>query len=132
MGAAILVRLAKLAKLPKTGKSRYPESKCGSPVIVLLWGLVYRFMVVTWSNTNMETMELCAQGRAYYDRFLKAFLEPTYRGQYLILDVETGEYAISQDYAPSLVEQQKKHDGRLQYVTRIGERALMRRGGRRT
>ncbi|WP_395142126.1 hypothetical protein [Armatimonas sp.] len=89
-------------------------------------------MVVTWSNTNMETMELCAQGRAYYDRFLKAFLEPTYRGQYLILDVETGEYAISQDYAPSLVEQQKKHDGRLQYVTRIGERALMRRGGRRT
>ena len=101
-------------------------------MIVLIWALVYRFVVVVWFNTNMETIELCAQGRAYYEAFLRKFLEPTYRGQYLILDVPTGEYAIAQDYAPALVEQQKKHNGRLQYVTRIGERALMRRGGRRT
>jgi hypothetical protein len=80
----------------------------------------------------MKTTELCAQGRVYYDQFLKALLEPTYRGQYLILDVETGEYAIAPDYVDSLVAQQKKHDGRVQYVTQIGERALMRRGGRRT
>lgn len=80
----------------------------------------------------METTELCARGRALYETRLRALLEPTYRGQYLILDVETGEYAIATEYAPSLVEQQNQHDGRLQYVTRIGERALMRRSGRRT
>ncbi len=50
----------------------------------------------------------------------------------MILDVETGEYAISDDYTISLVDQQKKHHGRLQFVIRIGERALMRRSGRRT
>jgi hypothetical protein len=80
----------------------------------------------------METRELCTRGRVFYESRLRALLEPTYRGQYLILDVATGEYAIAQDYAPTLAEQQKKHDGRLQYVTKIGERALMRRSGRRT
>ena len=76
----------------------------------------------------MENTELCARGRVYYEAFLRKFLEPTYRGQYLILDVETGEYAVARDYVDSLVAQQKKHGGRVQFVTQIGERALMRRG----
>lgn len=80
----------------------------------------------------METAELCARGRVYYDAFLRKFLEPKHRGQYLILDVESGEYAVAPDYVPALVAQQKSHGGRIQYVTRIGERALMRRGGRRS
>ena len=80
----------------------------------------------------MDTAEICARGRALYDERLKGILEPTHRGEYLILDVETGEYTVVTDYVVPLVEQQLKHEGRPQYVTRIGERALMRRSGRRT
>lgn len=80
----------------------------------------------------MTTAEICARGKALYDANLKGILEPEHRGEYLILDVETGEYAVAADYVASLVEQQRRHEGRLQYVTRIGERALMRRSGRRT
>jgi hypothetical protein len=80
----------------------------------------------------MEAAEICARGRAYYEDRLRATLEPEHRGQFLILDIETGEYAITNDYVHSLLEQQKKHDGRIQYVMQIGERALIRRSGRRT
>jgi hypothetical protein len=79
----------------------------------------------------MTPAEICSQGRSLYETQLRLALETQHRGKYLVLDVETGDYKVASEYVSTLVEMQKKHEGRLQYVVRIGDSTLMRMGRRR-
>jgi hypothetical protein len=78
-----------------------------------------------------STKEICRRGRMLYEEQLKPLLEKEHAGKYLILDIETQDYVISEEYVTALIEMQKKHEERLQYVVRIGDATLMRMGRRR-
>lgn len=41
--------------------------------------------------------EIAARGRRLYERKLRAILEPQHDGEFLILNVETGEYELDAD-----------------------------------
>jgi hypothetical protein len=81
--------------------------------------------------TAMTPTKICSQGRSLYENQLRSALEMQHHGKYLVLDVETGDCEVASEYVSALVEMQKKHEGRLQYVVRIGDSTLMRMGRRR-
>jgi hypothetical protein len=68
-------------------------------------------------NLN-STKEICKRGRMLYEAQLKPLLEKEHAGEYLILDIETEDYVVSEEYVTSLIAMQKKHEERLQYVVR--------------
>lgn len=49
------------------------------------------------SETAYSIEEIARRGQALYDEQIRSKVEPAHRGEYLILNVDTGEYEIDQD-----------------------------------
>jgi uncharacterized protein (DUF1330 family) len=79
---------------------------------------------------SLPPQKIRRQGRILYDEQLKSLLEKEHSGKYLVLDVETQDYVVTEEYVSTLIEMQEKHGGCLQYVVRIGDETLMRMGRR--
>jgi hypothetical protein len=63
------------------------------------------------------------QAEDYYARALRAKLEPKHRGEYLVLDVESGDYELDADEMAAIDRARGKHPDRLFYILRVGYRA---------
>ena len=59
----------------------------------------------------------------YYARNLRAKLEPGHKGEYLVLDVESGDYELDSDEMAAIDRARAKHPDRLFYILRVGYRA---------
>lgn len=83
------------------------------------------------TQTKQSSEEVAARGEAWYER-LKSQIEPGNTGRYLIVDVDTGDYDIGDDYIlPTERLLANRPDAPL-YALRIGYRAVGRIGGRYT
>ncbi len=72
-----------------------------------------------------ETLDcdgLARRGQDYYDRVLRSEIEPEHKGEFLVLDVESGEYELDADEAAALNRAMERHPDRLFYVLRVGSR----------
>jgi hypothetical protein len=67
--------------------------------------------------------EASRKARELYDAQIRAAVEGVHHGKYLVLDIETGEYLIGDDYRP-LTEQlhRRRSDAQL-FTMRVGFRA---------
>lgn len=72
------------------------------------------------STVTASEMELARQGREYYRRVLRAKLEPEHKGEYLVLDVETGEYELDEDDRAALQRARAAKPHTVFYILRIG------------
>lgn len=64
--------------------------------------------------------EIVQLGQALYDREVRDKVEQTRRGEFLALDIETGEYEIDPDEVQALERARKKNLDGAFYVLRIG------------
>jgi hypothetical protein len=81
------------------------------------------------ANVATDHEELARRGQAYYDEHLRERLEPEHNGEYLVLDVESGEYEMDADEMRAIQRARARHPDRLFYVLRVGHRAAHRIGG---
>jgi len=56
----------------------------------------------------------------YYERHLRASLEPEHHGDYLVLDVESGDYEVDADEMAAIDRARAKHPDRVFYILRVG------------
>ncbi len=64
--------------------------------------------------------EIARRGEEIYASRLRDHLEQQYRGQVVIIDVETGEYEIGQDSLAANNRALAKHPGAALYGIRVG------------
>jgi len=65
-------------------------------------------------------LELVKQGQAVYDRELRPKLEPKHKGEYLVLDVDTGEYELDEDECAAIRRARARKPHTLFYILRVG------------
>lgn len=61
----------------------------------------------------------------YYEQHLRASLEPDHKGDYLVLDVESGDYEVDADETAAIDRARAKHPDRVFYILRIGHPAAV-------
>jgi hypothetical protein len=71
----------------------------------------------------VDLKEIARRGQEYYDRHLRATLEPEHTGKFLVLDVETGDYEMDESEVVASERARAKHPHSLFYILRVGYRA---------
>ena len=69
--------------------------------------------------------EIVRQGREIYERDLKRLLEPKHNGQWVVVHVGNGDYAVGPDKLRSVQEMQRKYPDDLFFLARVGQRAAI-------
>jgi NADPH-dependent 2,4-dienoyl-CoA reductase/sulfur reductase-like enzyme len=81
-------------------------------------------------HPGLTTEEIGRRGQDLYDRQRRARVEADHRGRYLVLDVETGDYEIGDDYLVLSRRLQARRPDAALYTVRIGYPAVGRIGAR--
>lgn len=72
------------------------------------------------SDARADREELARKGQQYYDQHLRDKLEPDHTGEYLFLDVETGDYEMDHDELAAMERARAKHPASVFYILRVG------------
>lgn len=83
------------------------------------------------SERRYEAEEVAALGEAIYEREIRSEVEPEHDGKYLVIDVGTGEYSISEGELAAFEGAERKNPGGRFYVKRVGRGAVHRIGAAR-
>ena len=75
------------------------------------------------------TEEIAQRGRELYEHELRHEVEPEYSGQFLVLDVQSGDYEIANEDLDASERLLERRPDAMLYGLRIGERAAYRIGG---
>jgi len=81
------------------------------------------------ADTVLDRHELARRGQAYYDQHLRETLEPEHNGEFLVLDVESGDYEMDADEMAAIQRARARRPESVFYVLRVGSRAAHRIGG---
>jgi hypothetical protein len=79
-------------------------------------------------HTRYSSDEIAERGQALYDQEIRDKLDPSARGKFLALDIETGEYEIDADERSALKRVRAKNPDAALYLLRIGHPAAHRLG----
>lgn len=74
--------------------------------------------------------DIAARAREIYDRDIRARVEPTHLGKYLVVDILTGGYEIDEDELTVMKRAASKFPQGVFHLIRIGHRAVGRIGSR--
>jgi hypothetical protein len=80
------------------------------------------------SHPRYTSEEIARRGQALYDERLRADIDARHRGEFLVLDIETGEYELDVDELAALRRAKRKNAGAAFYILRIGYPAAYRIG----
>jgi len=78
----------------------------------------------------LSVEEVARLGEKLYDRDVRASVEGTYDGHYLVLDVETGEFEVDADEVSAVLRAAARHPSGNHYLLRVGRPHAFRIGGR--
>jgi hypothetical protein len=70
--------------------------------------------------------ELVRLGRELYKRDLKPLLEPDHDGEWVVIHVANGDYAVGPDKHRSLEEMQRKYPDDVFFFARVGHPAAIK------
>ena len=70
------------------------------------------------------------KGTRIYDERLRPVLEPAHLGEYVVINVETGEYEVDPDHLAASTRAANRWPDVARYGTRVGSRTAGRIGGR--
>jgi hypothetical protein len=82
------------------------------------------------ANPTTQCEEIARRGQEYYDQFLRAKVESEHKGEFLVLDVETGDYELDESELAALDRAEAKHPQSVFYTLRVGYRGAHRIGAR--
>ncbi len=83
------------------------------------------------SHPRYTSEEIVQRGQALYDQQIRAQVEASHEGKFLVLDIETGEYEIDVSEVAALKRAKAKHPGAAFYILRVGHPTAYRVGGQR-
>ena len=84
------------------------------------------------TDTEVSPREVAARGEGWYESHLKQQVEPDHIGEFLVVDVNTGDYEIGRDYIQPTERLLAKRPDATLYALRVGYRSVGRIGGRYT
>ena len=73
--------------------------------------------------------EVAQRGEAIYEQQIRARVEPEHQGQFVVIDIETGDYELDADDLVATKRALAKRPGAVLYGLRIGSPAAYRLGG---
>src|SRR5215213_5302805 len=82
-------------------------------------------------TTYMErrmAQEVARRGREIYEHEIKTEVEPEQKGRFLVIDVKSGSYALSDDEFEAFDRAREETPDGLLYLVRVGHRADHRAG----
>jgi hypothetical protein len=86
--------------------------------------------MVIMDMTKLPLGEISRLGAQIYNERLRPLLEPAHLGEYVVIDVETGNFEVDSDHLAASDRAAAKHPGAPLYATRVGMRTVGRIGGR--
>ncbi len=81
------------------------------------------------SDSMFTKDEIARRGREIYERDIRAEVECTHDGEFLVVDVATGDYAVGEDEDEVFDRAEAKAPEGLFYLMRVGRPAAHRIGG---
>lgn len=81
------------------------------------------------SHTGYTTEEVARRGRKLYEREIRARVEDEHAGKFLVVDIDTGEYALDEDEIAAFDHALAKNSHAVLFGLRVGEPAAHRIGG---
>ena len=82
-------------------------------------------------HPHYTSKEIVQRGQALYDQQIRAKVEASHKGEFLILDVDTGEYEIDNNEVAAVKRARAKNPSAALYILRVGYPAAYRVGGQR-
>ncbi len=82
------------------------------------------------ATSALSRTEIVRRGEEIYERDLRSYLEPASNGQFLVLDIDTGDYELDPDETLALQRAMTKRPHGIRFIKRVGFSAAHRLGGR--
>lgn len=82
------------------------------------------------SHPRYTSSEIVQRGQALYDQQIRAKVDPSAKGKFLVLNIETGEYEIDADELAALRRAKAKNPDAPLYILRVGYATAYRLGGK--
>lgn len=82
-------------------------------------------------DRRYTTEETVARGEALYERDIRSKVEPEHLGRFLVIDIVTGDYSISDNELAAFESAGRRNPNGRFYVKRVGREAVHRIGGAR-
>lgn len=82
------------------------------------------------NSTRPSATEIAQRGAAFYEANIRPLVEGDHFGEYLVLDIETGDYEIDADHLAASDRAAAKRPNAPLFALRIGHRAGGRIGAR--
>jgi hypothetical protein len=72
------------------------------------------------SHPRYTSQEIVRRGEEIYARQIRDQVEAKHKGQFLVLDIETGDYEIDSDELAAVDRAKARHPDAALYVLRVG------------
>jgi len=79
-------------------------------------------------HARYASAEIVQRGQTLYEQQIQRQVEPQHTGEFLILDIETGDYEIDAEDVRALQRAKAKHPDGAFYIVRIGATTAYRLG----
>ena len=81
------------------------------------------------AKPGVDVEGIARRGQEYYERHLRAELEPEHTGKFLVLDLQSGDYEMDDSEVAACERARARHPDSVFYILRIGYRAARTMGG---
>ena len=78
---------------------------------------------------TLTSQEIAVIGERLYQDKLRTLVDPKHRGQYLVLDIDSGDYEVDEEDAAASARMLRRHPDGVLYGIRIGQPAAYDLGG---
>jgi len=82
------------------------------------------------SDLRYTPDEIARRGKAVYERQIRPTIERDHYGQFVVIDVDTGQYEVDSDHLAAAKRARAKNPAAALFAMRVGFPALARIGGR--
>jgi hypothetical protein len=86
--------------------------------------------VVPMAHPSYTSDEIARRGQALYEEQIRAQVEAHHEGEFLVLNIETGEYEMDANELAAWQRAQAKHPDAAFYILRVGSPTAYRLGRR--
>ncbi|HEV7669433.1 MAG TPA: hypothetical protein VGS22_12990 [Thermoanaerobaculia bacterium] len=80
------------------------------------------------AHPRYSSNEIVERGQTLYERDIQGVLPPSARGNFLVLDIETGDYEMDPDELAAVKRARAKHLDGAFFILRVGHSAAYRLG----
>jgi hypothetical protein len=77
---------------------------------------------------RITAQEVARRGRQLYEERIRSRVEPAHDGRFLVVDVDSGEYALADDELEAFPRTREKTPEGVLFLIRVGHRAAHRIG----